>query len=475
MKSPLIALGLLLATIGVATAMSHTQVTTPPTLGSAPTLVMPTVDEGALDNGMRLLVSRNAEVPLVEARLVITGGARLVGVAPGLASFTAGMLAEGAGDRDAFQLAEALDFLGATLGAAAGWEQVMVRLNVPKRNIDSALALLADVVLRPTFAEADVARQRDLRQAALVSARDAPGSVASRVFYRLQYPAGHPYHQSLSGDSTNVAAFDSAAVRDYWRGAFDPARATLVVTGDVTLAEAKAWANRMFGTWASPETPLPMVAATTVEAAPAQPLRIVLVDKPNTTQSVLYIGHAGPSRLSPDYPAITVMNTLLGGAFTSRVNLILREERGYTYGASSGFSWGQVPGPFLVSTAVRADVTDSALAVIVRELHRIRETPPDADELLRSRNYVTLGQTDAFETADQIAGAITAANQFGFPLRRIGEEIQAMSEVTDTEVQRVAREYIDPASLLIVVVGDVRAIRPGIERLRLGPVRIERY
>ncbi len=475
MRRSLTALGLLTATVGVAAALSHAQITSPPALGPAPALIMPTVEEARLDNGLRLLVSRNAEVPLVEARLVIAGGARLTGVAPGLASFTAGMLTEGAGGRDAFELAEALDFLGATLGASAGWEHVTVRLNVPRRNIDSALTLMADVVLRPTFAEADVARQRDLRQAALVAARDAPGSVAARVFFRSLYPDGHPYHQNLPGDSTSVAGFDSTTVRGYWQGSFDPSRTTLVVTGDVTLAEARTWAGRVFGSWTAPETPLTVPAAATVSAAPTRPLRVVLVDKPNTTQSVLYVGHPGLSRQSPDYPAITVMNTLLGASFTSRINAILREERGYTYGASSDFSWGPVPGPFVVRTAVRADVTDSSLAIILRELDRIRETAPSAEELLRARNYVTLGQTDAFETADQIAGAIVSADLFGAPLQRIGEEIQAMSQVSEADVQRVARAWIDPANLLIVVVGDLRRIRPDIERLRLGPIQVERY
>ncbi len=232
------------------------QVTTPPVLAArTATLTLPTVLEAKLPNGLTILVSRNAEVPIVEGRLILDGGARMPDTPPGLASLTATVLTEGAGGRDARALNDAIEFLGARVTASGGWENFTLSLRAPKRNIDGAMGILADVVLRPTFASADVSRQRDLRIAALIRAKDQPGTVANLVFFRNVFPVGHPYHLELGGDSSSVAHIDSAAVRRLWNRATDPRRATLILTGDVTLAEATAWATKHFGGWTSPPTP----------------------------------------------------------------------------------------------------------------------------------------------------------------------------------------------------------------------------
>lgn len=459
----------------VAPTSLHAQVTTAPPLGAAPVLTLPSVDTARLGNGLTILTARNAEVPLVSARLIIDGGARVEGTPPGLATFTAGMLDEGAGGRDALELAEAVDYLGASLGAGAGWESFTVSVSGPKRTFAEAMGLLADVVLRPTFASADVARERDARQAALLAAKDSPGQVASRVFSRNVFPAGHPYHVNISGDSVSTAALDSASVRAFWSRVADPRKAVLVVTGDVTPAEARQWAMQHLGAWASPAMTAEKRPATAVPAAPRPGTRVILVDKPGAPQSVIFIGAPGVERDSPDYPAIEMMNTILGGSFSSRLNDILREQRGYSYGAGSGFAWNPVPGPFQASSQVRTNVTDSSLAVFFREFKRIRDEPVDVVELERARNYLVLGALGDYETAGQVAGAISTSLLFGFPLERTARELAAMSRVTADDVQRVARQYLDPSRLTVVVVGDIAAIRPGIEQLGLGPIEVQEY
>jgi predicted Zn-dependent peptidase len=299
--------------------------------------------------------------------------------------------------------------------------------------------------------------------------------VANRVFSRNVFPTGHPYHVDLGGDSASTAALDSAMVRAFWDRAADPRKATLILTGDVTPTEARQWAIRHFGQWSPPAQRSGKLPPASVAVPPRTATRVILVDKPGAPQSVIVIGAPGVERDSPDYPAIEVMNTILGGSFSARLNDILREQRGYSYGAFSQFGWSPVPGPLRASSQVRTDVTDSSLAVFFREFERIRDEPVAPVELERARNYLVLGSVGDYETAGQVAGAIGTSLSFGFPLSRTAEELAAMGRVTAADVQRVARQHLDPSRLTVVVVGDTAAIRPGIERLGLGPIEVQEY
>jgi zinc protease len=451
------------------------QVTTAPALGPAPKLSVPVVQTASLPNGLTIQVARNAEVPLVEARLIINGGARLRGTVPGLATFTAGLLTEGAGGMSAFKLAEEIDFIGASLRASAGWENVTLSMSVPKRSVDRGLTLMVQVLLSPTFARSDVERERSLRLAGLISAKDSPRAVASTVFYRNLFPESHPYHMSLTGDSASVAAFDSAAVRTWWKSAADPRRTTLVLTGDVTLEEALSWAAKHFSGWQAPAAIVGAPLARDVAGPSQWPARVILVDKPEAAQSVIMIGGPGMSRTDPDYPAVAVMNTILGGSFSSRLNDLLREQLGYTYGAGSNFSFAPVAGPFMISSDVRTDVTDSSLAVIFREINAMRTQGVTDAELARARNYLVLGSLSDYETAGQIAGAMSNALLFHIPLATVPTELARINAVTAADVQRMARLRLDPSQMTVVVVGDLARIRAGIEKLGLGRVEVQTY
>lgn len=466
----LVALGLLpVAGLGAQQAFDRTR---PPALGATPTLTVPAVHTGRLANGPAVHVVEHRELPLVQVTLTLAGGGRLDRDQPGLASFTANLLDEGAGRRDANALQSELAFLGASLSTSASWDVTTVSLKVATRNLEAALDLMADVVLRPAFSARDVARQRELRLAALLQARDRPEAVAGLVVARAVFPEGHPYHHQLAGDSASTATLDSALVRDFWTRAADPRRSTLYLVGDITPARARTLATKAFGGWRAPAAPLPLVAPGAVAAAPRPATRVILVDKPGAAQSVLSIGAPGVERGSPDYPALVVMNTLLGGSFSSRLNDILREQRGYTYGARSDFAFRPVPGPFGAGASVRTDVTDSSLAIFFREFARIRTEPVSAAELERTRQYLVLGALDNFEMNAQVAGALTGLDVFGLPLGTIPADLAAMERVTADDVRRVAERHLDPARLTVVVVGDVTKIRPGIEALGLGPIEI---
>ena len=447
-------------------------VATAPSMGPAPKLVMPAVQTAKLANGLTLQVVPMSELPLVQATLLIDGGARLDGDHPGLATFVAGMLDEGAGGRDAFQLAAQLELLGASLSTGASWDAFTLSLRAPKRTFVDAMGILADELLRPTFSTADVQRQRDLRIAALLQARDRPSSVASDVFGYTVYPSSHPYHFPISGDSASTVVLDSAMVRDFWRRVADPARATLIFAGDITLAEAKAAATQALGSWKAPGAPLPLAAASSVAAAPTEPTTIYLVDKPEAAQSVVMIGAPGVDRRSPDYGALTLMSTILGGSFSSRLNQILREQKGFTYGASSNYAWRPVAGPFVASSAVRTNVTDSSLAIFFSEFKRLRSEPVTDAELARARAYVVLGTLGDFETTRQVAGGLGSLDVFGLPLSTIPKDLERIQALGAADVQRAAEKYLDPSHLTVVIVGDIKKIRPGIEALHLGPIKV---
>jgi zinc protease len=464
-------LAILAATAFAQVAPAHGQVAEPdrpPDLGIPSRLHLPPVERASLPNGLRLYVVEMHEVPLVQFVLSVPGGGREDAKLAGLASFTAGMMDEGADTLDAFGIAARAEYLGATLTTGAGWDDLSVSLKAPTRTMDSALSLMADVALRPSFTSREVARQRDLRLAAILQQQDQPATVAGLAFSALVFPAGHPYHQSLGGDSASTAALDSAAVRRFYQWVFRPSGATLVVAGDVTLAQIRQAVRRYFGAWrGARSSPLSRSAGF---QAPAT--AVYLVDKPGAPQSVIRIGAPGVERGSTDYYAIEVMNTILGGSFSSRLMTNLRETRGYTYGAGSAFEYRPLPGPFVAGAAVRSEVTDSALVEFFKEIRRIRDSVVSPTELARAKAYLALGLAGEFETTSQMAARVSELLTFRLPLEYYNFYVPRIQAVTATEVQRVARTYIRPDKLTVVIVGDLAKIRPGVDALKLGPTSV---
>jgi predicted Zn-dependent peptidase len=440
-----------------------------PAIGSPPVLRFPTVREDSLPSGLVLYVVEQHEVPVVQFTLVIQGGARQDGEAAGLATFTATMLQEGADTLDAFGVAAQAEYLGAKLSTGADWDRSYVAVKVPRRTMGRALQLLATLTLDPMFRTSEIRRQQSLRFASIRQSADEPDSVARNAFYAVLYPVGHPYHRPLGGDSAGTARLDSAVVRHFWLRSYRPSRAQLIVSGDITAVEAKKLVAHAFRNWHD--------AADTkhggnqsVAAPAAGETKVYLVDKPRAAQSVIAIGQTGVERKNPDYFALQVMNTVLGGSFSSRLNQNLRETKGYTYGAFSGFTYRPVPGPFTATAAVRSEVTDSSLIQFFRELRSIRDSMVTDAELRRAKSYIALGLPRDLETPEQLAKAVQTLILFDLPLDYYEQYVTRIMSVTAEDVQRVARKYIDPEHLSVLVVGDEQKIRSGVEALRLGAI-----
>jgi len=441
--------------------------TKPPALGALPALKLPKVHVQKLGNGLEVLVVEMHEVPVVDVTLLVrAGGSRDPGDLPGLATFVANMLDEGAGARDALGLADEVQYLGATLSTGADHEHAAVSLHCVKPRLGAAFDLMADVVLRPAFADSEVVRQRELRKSALVQLRDQPTQIAPIAFNAIVMGAAHPYGRPLSGDDASVDLLDRARVTAFHAAYYRPNNARLLFVGDVTPAEAKALAESRFGAWKAGE-----VAARPVAEAPAPAARtFYLVDKPGAAQSVIRIGHPGVARGTPDYFPLRVLNTILGGAFTSRLNMNLRETHGYTYGARSSFDMQRLAGPFSAGASVATAKTDSALVEFFKELRAIRDAAVPAAELEKAKAYVALGLPGEFEATADAAAQFVELIANDLPLDSYDGFMAGIRKVTAADVQRVARKYIDPEKFAVVVVGDRAAIEAGIRALNEGPV-----
>lgn len=443
---------------------------TPPQLAAPKALTLPRMVERTLPNGLRLVVVEHHELPVVDAQLVVRTGSEADPAAKaGLATLVANMLDEGAGSRDALGLAEQIGFLAIRLGTFAGLEQSVVSLHSTRATLDSAMALMADVVLRPTFPEKEFTRLRGERLTALLQEQDRGPSMADRAFSALVFGEQHPYGRSTSGAKETVESIVLDDVRNFWQSWYRPNNATLVLVGDLSVADAEALATRNFGEWKQAALPAAPVYASN-RMAP-RPTTIHIVDKPKAAQSSFRLGGVGVARSTADYYPLMVMNTALGGSFTSRLNNTLREVKGYTYGAGSGFSMRRERGPFTARAEVVSAKTDSALIEFMNELRNIRKPLPAA-ELAKVKRYLQLGYADGFESTGDIAAQVASLVPYNLPLTTLGAFNAGIGKVTAADVQRVATRYLDPARLTIVIAGDRASIEEPLKKTGIAPVTV---
>jgi zinc protease len=441
----------------------------PPVPGPAPDVKIPDIQTHTLSNGLPVWIVEMHEVPMVDVSVIIRSGAASDPEGRfGTAHFTAEMLDEGAGSLSALELADAIDLLGASLTTGSSYDASTVRLHALVSTLDRALPLMADVTLRPTFPSEELERVRAERLTSLLQLRDNPSQLATAAFNRLLYGPRHRYGTGVMGTEAVNKALTADDLRAFHAAHYQPQNAHLLVVGDVTAATVLPALEQAFGSWknggavARPSLPV---------ASPPQTRQIYLVDRPGAPQSQIRIGTIGVARRTPDFHAIDVANTMLGGSFSSRLNQNLRERNGYTYGAGSQFSMRLTPGPFVALAGVQTDKTREALVEFFNEFNRMATPPPD-DELTRVRNLRALGFPGSFETIGGMAGQLIDLIVYELPVSFVSEYVANTQAVTANDIQRVARTHIQPDRFIVVIAGDLATIEQPVRSAGLGPVTV---
>jgi zinc protease len=463
-KAVVCMLGLMTAPLVVPIQAQHPDRSKPPELRPPPTLQLPPIQHSRLSNGIPVLLLEKHEVPLLQINLLVRVGATAdPPQKSGLASLTARMLTEGAGTRNALQLADAIDFLGSSLSASAGQHTTVVALHTPLSKLDSALTLLADVAMHPQFPSEELERARKELLTTLVEWHDEPRAIASVLFNETLYGSEHPYGIPEIGNEQSLRSFTTEDLKQFHEKYFHSNNATLIVVGDVTMASIQHKLEEAFGAWS--QGTIPVVHLPSVGQIERR--EVYLVDKPGAPQSEIRIGRIGAARLTDDYYAILIMNTILGGSFTSRLNQNLREQHGYSYGAQSTFDFMPQAGPFLAGAAVQTAVTDKALVEFMKELNGILQPVPD-EEFTRARNYLALRYPENFQSVAQIASQLDELVIYDLPDKYFNNYVQNVLAVTKEDVERVAKKYITPEKMAIIIAGDQKQIEAGVKALNLG-------
>jgi len=421
-----------------------------------------------LPNGLTLILSERRGLPIVAANLVLKTGSDANPLdKPGLANFVAAMLDEGTATRSSLQIADEIAQLGASLNTGSTMDATTVSSRSLTKNFGKTLDVLADVVLHPAFPAEEIERQRASRLAGLVQQRDNPSQVAAQVMASALYGPKHPYGYAEVGTEAAVKAVMRSDMEAFWKQNFVPNNSALVVAGDISMPELKALAEKAFGSWQR---------GTPAQPALAEPMRtkarVVIVDKPGSPQTQVRVASIGAARSSPDFRPMQVMNLALGGLFSSRINMNLREAHGYTYGASSGFAFRRAPGPFQVASGIRTDVTAAAIDEIFKELRGMVDKPVGAEELSKAKDALANSLPGAFESSSNAVGNFSNVFIYNLGLDYYTKYAAQVNAVTTDQTLAMAKKYLVPDTMVVIAVGDRAKIEPELKKLNLGSIEI---
>lgn len=437
-----------------------------PAAGPLPAVHLPAPKVFTLGNGLPVYLVEDHALPVLNASVItLAGGDANLADKPGTAGFTSRMLTEGTRDRSATEIADAADHLGVRLDSMATMNDVDTSIDGLSNTTDASFDLLSDVVEHPAFADAEVDRVRKQQLTSILQEGDQPLRAMLRVGSKALY--GHsPYGYPTVGTTASVKTLTRDDLQRFWNAHYGPQTSALVLTGDITEQEARVQAEKYFGIWKN-------ASATAVTSVPEPTIperRIFLVDKPGAPQTVLFAIGLGVPRTTPDFPSLVILNDVLGGLFSSRMNMNLREQHGYTYGAFSGFSFDRFGGPMYAGASVRTDVTAPAAKEMFAELDRIGTEPPTAAELKLAQDNEIRSVPGQFETAKGTSGRIGQLYIFKLPDSYYAMLPSRFAAVTPAQVTQAAQDHIHPKQMIVIAVGDRAKIEPGLKELNLGPI-----
>jgi len=442
----------------------------PPALGSAEPLKLPPMERATLSNGLKIVLAERHTAPVVNFSLLIAGGySSDPNVAPGTCSFAQRMLEEGTPTRDSLKIGEELEGLSANFGTGANLDYANVSLNALKANLDKSLDIYADLVLHPTFPEKEFTRIQKERLAAIQREKVSPIQMGLRVLPSLLYGKDHPYDEGFIGTGTTdsvskMTRSDLAKYHDTW---YKPNNATLLIVGDTTLAEITPKLEKLFASWKPGDVPSIKVPDV---PQPAKDV-VYLIDRPGSGQSVIFGAQLAPPFNNPDQIALTLVNDIFGGNFSSRINMNLREDKHWSYGVGSRIVPARGERPYVSFSPVQTDKTKESMEQLVAEYKGIVSDKPITEaELKDAQDNATLSLPGSFETVQQLSGAYGNILQYNLPENYYNTFIQKAVAVTPPEANEVAKKYIQPQHLIWLVVGDMSKVEAGIRELNIGEV-----
>ncbi len=439
-----------------------------PRPGSVRSAQYPTPEEFSLPNGLKVILSERSELPVVSASLVFARGSGANPPdMPGLANFTAAMLDEGTKTRDALQIADEVARLGASLATASTMDQIQIAVTSLAAQFPRTLDLVADVTLNPTFPQEEVERQRSTRLANLLAQKSNPSQIASRVMATALYGSAHPYGYLDLGTEASNKALTRDAMVDFWKQHIVPGNAALVVVGAISRKQLEPIAAKAFAGWTGKAAP-----ARTLPAARGTSAKLVIVDVPGAAQTQVRVASIGVPRSTPDFEALEVMNALLGGLFTSRINLNLREDKGYTYGAFSTFVFRQEAGPFYAGAGVRTDATAPSVTEIYNEIRKMKDVEVTMDELTLGKDSLVRSMPGRFETTAQTVDSFRTLFVYNLGLDYYSKYIERIGSLDAAAVHTAASRHLVPDRMLVVAVGDRQKIEADLVKLNLGAMEL---
>jgi len=425
---------------------------------------LPTPKSFTLDNGLTVIYNERPGMPVVAASLVVnTGGESNPIARPGLANFAVGMLNQGTATRNALQIADDTAQIGASMDTSSTKDDSSITVQALRKNFPAALDLLADVALHPNFPQAEVERERASRIAGFAQQRQDPDAIASVVAVSALFGPKSSYGFIESGTEESVKTITRDDLVGFWKQSFVPNNAALIVAGAISETDLRALVDKTFGMWQK-GTPMPSALGTPAMTA----ARVLIGDKPGAPQTAMFIATLGAPRSTPDYAAMNVMNTALGGLFSSRINLNLREGHGYTYGAFSQFIFRRNTGPFWISSGIRTDATAPAIAETLQEIARISAAPMPPEELAMARDSLTRSLPSSFETSGSTVGSLAELFTFNLGLDYYSKYPALISAVTAEAAQAAAKKYLQADKMIVVLVGDRAKFEPAVRKLNLG-------
>ena len=465
------ALHLMIAFLGVAAVAlsaaaqeSLDRTKRPPPQG-VPNVRLPAIQKGHLTNGLEVWLVEKHELPLITLSLVIQAGSDHDPLdRPGVATMTAEMMDAGTTSLDALQISEKLSYLGASMMFRANLDGTTAVLSTLTKHLEEALGVFADVIASPTFPQKEFQRIQKQRLTTLIQQKDRAATIATLAFDHIIYGPAHPYGNDAAGSEQSLNAMTREDLEKFYSTYYRPNNATLVVVGDVILKDVTALLERGLAQWKPASVPsLPIPPAPSISRR-----SVYLIDKPGAPQSEIRIGYPALARNTADYFPVMVMNRLLGGQFSSRLNLNLREKRGLTYGAPSVFSFNKQPGPFVASAGVTSVKTDTALHEFLFEIDRMFKEGVTPDELEFSKKGLAGNFALNFETPAQVSGALVNLVLYGLPDNYYATYLSNINNVTVDEIRKVSAKYLDSSKMAIVIVGDIKVIKGGVQSLKAG-------